>query len=74
MKKQGKVDLPHSVPIILSGGTALAKNFLEFFTTAFNTMKDKFPIPVSDIRLAKDPLNAVAQGLLVAAMNHDQGA
>jgi hypothetical protein len=72
LKKQGTIDLPVSIPIILSGGTALAGNFLEFFKSAFDTVKDKFPIPISDIRLATDRLNAVAQGLLVAALNYDE--
>ena len=72
LKKQETIDLPVSIPIILSGGTALAGNFLEFFKSAFETIKDKFPIPVSGIRLAGDPLNAVAQGLLVAALNYDE--
>lgn len=73
LKREGSIELPKSIPIVLSGGTSLAKNFLEFFETGFNAVKDKFPIPISEIRMASDPLNAVAQGLLVAAMNHDEG-
>ena len=73
-KREGTIELPHSIPLVLSGGTALAKNFKEFFETGFATMKDKFPIPISEVRLATSPLNAVAQGLLVAAMSHDEGA
>ena len=74
LKRQGTIDLPMSIPIILSGGTALATNFKEFFETAFNGIKDKFPIPISEIRMATDPLGSVAQGLLVAAMNYDEGS
>jgi len=73
MKRQGTIDLPNSIPIIISGGTSKAKNFKEFFESAFNTVKDKFPIPISEVRMATDPLNAVAQGLLVAAINYDEG-
>lgn len=73
IKKQATIDLPNSIPLILSGGTAKAQNFKEFFETAFNSIKDRFPIPISEIRMASDPLNAVAQGLLVAAMNYDEG-
>lgn len=73
LKRKSSIELPSSIPIILSGGSSLAKNFKEFFETGFNAIKDKFPIPVSEVRLAGDPLNAVAQGLLVAAMNHDEG-
>ncbi len=72
-KREGSVELPNAIPIVLSGGTSLATNFKEFFESGFNTVKDKFPIPISEIRMASDPLNAVAQGLLVAAMNHDEG-
>jgi hypothetical protein len=73
MKRQSTIELPNAIPIILSGGTAKATNFKEFFETAFNEIKEKFPIPISEIRMASDPLNAVAQGLLVAAMNYDEG-
>lgn len=72
-KRRGTIDLPNSVPIIVSGGTAKANNFKEFFEAAFNERKDKFPIPVSEVRMASDPLNAVAQGLLVSALNYDEG-
>lgn len=74
IKRRGSIELPESVPIILSGGTAKAANFKEFFEEAFKAVKDKFPIPISEVRMASDPLSAVAQGLLVAAMNFDEGA
>jgi hypothetical protein len=73
-KRRGTIDLPNSIPLIISGGTAMAKNFLEFFKSAFDTVKISFPIPISEVRLASDPLNAVAQGLLVAALNYDEGS
>jgi hypothetical protein len=73
VKRRGTINLPESIPIILSGGTAKAANFKEFFEDAFNSIKETFPIPISEIRMASDPLNAVAQGLLVASMNHDEG-
>ena len=66
--KKADFELPCAIPMIISGGTSKAKNFLEFFKAAFDTVKN-FPIPVSEIRMASDPLNAVAQGLLVAALN-----
>jgi len=73
IKHQSTIELPHSIPIILSGGTSLAKGFKELFEEGFNSVKKNFPIPISEIRMATAPLNAVAQGLLVAAMNHDEG-
>jgi actin-like ATPase involved in cell morphogenesis len=72
-RQQGTIDLPNAVPIILSGGTSLPKGFKELFEAGFNSLKDKFVIPISEIRLATDQLSAVAQGLLVAAMNYDEG-
>ncbi|MBL8694398.1 MAG: hypothetical protein JNJ88_09915 [Planctomycetes bacterium] len=53
------------VPIVCSGGTALAKSFITVFQDEFKKMK--FPIPVSGISLASEPLNSVAKGCLVAA-------
>jgi len=73
IKRRGSIELPNSIPIILSGGTSLAKGFRDLFENGFDTVKDKFPIPISEVRMASDPLNAVAQGLLVAAMNFDEG-
>ena len=73
-KHQGTIELPNAIPIVLSGGTSLPKNFKEFFEAGFNEVKAKFPIAVSEIRMAKEPLSAVAQGLLVAAMNYDEGS
>lgn len=72
-RRKAGFELPTAVPIILSGGTALAGGFRDFFATAFDSVKDKFPFQVSEIRMATDPLNAVAEGLLVAAMNYDEG-
>jgi len=72
IRKQSTIELPNAIPIIISGGTAMAKNFLEFFKATFDTVKDKFPIPISEIKLANgNPLHSVAQGLLVVALNKE---
>jgi len=68
-KDNSKIELPESIPWVISGGTSKAKNFLEFFKAEFNKVKDTFPISISEIRLAQDQLNDVAKGLLIAAMN-----
>jgi len=73
-RRKAGFELPTAVPIILAGGTSLAKGFKEFFETAFTSVRDKFPFAVSEIRMATDPLNAVAQGLLIAAMHYDEGS
>jgi len=68
-KDSGSIELPDSIPWVISGGTSLAKNFLEFFKQEFDKVKDSFPINISEVRMANDPLNDVAKGLLIAAMN-----
>lgn len=66
------VDLPQAVPLVVSGGTTLAKNFLGVFEQEFEVVKAKgFPIQISEIRPAKDPMAAVAEGLLVLAVSDE---
>ena len=68
-KGNSSIELPAQIPWIISGGTSLAKNFLEFFKQEFEKERASFPLGISEIRMAKDPLNDVAKGLLIAAMN-----
>lgn len=71
-KVQGKIDLPDPIPFVVSGGTTRAGGFMDVFKEEFEAAKKKnFPIPISDIRQAKDPMTAVAEGLLVLAMQED---
>ena len=73
IKIKDRFSLPRPIPIVVSGGTSLAGNFLEFFTEVFESKRRKFPIEISEIRHASDPLNAVARGLLIQAMQeHDE--
>jgi actin-related protein len=53
------------ISIVFSGGTSMAGNFIELVKDVFK--KIDFPIPVKEIRMAKDPLHATAKGALVAA-------
>lgn len=64
---QGDTELQDAIPIIVSGGTSLAVGFLDLFIEVFETMRKRFPIEISDIRHADNPMTAVAQGLLVQA-------
>lgn len=66
-KISGRFALPKPVPLIVSGGTSLAKGFLPFFKQVFERKRKGFPIEISQIRQAQEPINAVAQGLLVQA-------
>jgi hypothetical protein len=55
-----------AIPIVLSGGSALAEGFRERFEEELR--ENPLPVKVSEIRLAADPLNATAKGALVAAL------
>lgn len=68
-----KFAIPRAIPIVVSGGTSKAGGFLEFFKATFESKRRKFPLEIKEIRAASDPLNAVAQGLLVqAALEYDE--
>lgn len=69
---QGKFTLPKPVPIIVSGGTSKAGGFLDLFKSVFEKKRKRFPIEVSEIRASVDPLNAVANGLLIQAMQESE--
>jgi len=71
---EGQFNLSRPIPLIVSGGTSLAGGFMQFFTSVFEERKKKFPIPILDIRQAKEPLNAVAYGLLVQAIQEQEEA
>jgi len=68
-KIKGKFSLPKAIPLVISGGTSKAGGFVEFFQQVFEEQRKRFPIEISEIRHAKDPLNAVALGLYVQAQN-----
>ena len=72
MSIQGKFTLPKPVPIVVSGGTSKAGGFLDLFKSVFEKKRKRFPIEVSEVRAATDPLNAVANGLLIQAMQESE--
>lgn len=59
--------VPKPIPIIVSGGTSRAIGFVDKFKEVFEAKKSKFPIEISEIRKAEDPMTAVATGLLIVA-------
>lgn len=64
--------IPKPIPIVISGGTSLADGFVDKFRERFDSYRSKFPIEISEIRQAKDPMTAVAAGLLLyAQMDED---
>ena len=63
-------DFPEAINIVASGGTSMIGGFIEIFKQEFKNIE--FPIKVKEIRLAEDPLNAVAKGALMAALTEAQ--
>ena len=63
-----KKDLPifrEPVPIIVSGGLTLAIGFVKKFEQCLSGLR--FPVAVSEVRRAEDPMRSVAAGALLAA-------
>lgn len=54
------------IPMVLSGGTASPKGFRDKFEKMLG--ESDFPIEISEIRLAGDPMTATARGALVAGL------
>jgi hypothetical protein len=55
------------VPVVLSGGTALPPGFRDRFENLIR--EQDFPITMSEVRLAQDPLHSTAKGALVCALS-----
>jgi hypothetical protein len=56
-----------SVPLVLSGGGAMPPGFRERFEKALQ--EAALPFPISEVRLAKNPLQTTAKGALVFALS-----
>ncbi len=59
--------MDRSIPIVLSGGTAKPRGFLQKFEGILKS--SDFPVRISEVRLAMDPLTATARGCYIAAMS-----
>jgi len=59
--------LSRPIPLVLSGGTAMPKGFRDRFETVLRA--SNFPVELSEIRTAADPLTTTAKGALVAALS-----
>jgi hypothetical protein len=70
-KVRSEILVPKAIPIIVSGGTSLAKGFLGKFQAQFELSRAKFPVQISEIRAARDPMTSVATGLLILAQMED---
>lgn len=58
--------LDQAIPLVLSGGTAMPKGFLDLFGKALRT--SDFPVRLSEVRMSADSLNSTARGALMAAL------
>ena len=67
-KKMPRIDKP--ITIVLSGGSALPKGFLDRFRKILT--KVKFPLEVGEIRMASEPQYSVAKGALIAAIAEEE--
>jgi hypothetical protein len=66
---QGARNLPkfsRPIPLVLSGGTAMPNGFRDRFEKLLRA--GDFPVELSEIRMAAEPLTTTAKGALVAAL------
>lgn len=72
VKMKSQLDFPAPIPIVLSGGTASLKGFKELWEEELKRFQAKNPLPfkIKEVRMAKDPLGAVARGLLLYALSY----
>lgn len=65
------IEVDEPIPIVISGGTSMPKGFVELFKDVISGYD--LPFELSEIRRAKNPLTAVANGLLVRTMSDVKG-
>jgi hypothetical protein len=65
IRKMPRISRP--IPVVLSGGTAQPEGFRERFEAALRAQHD-FPLAISEVRLAENPLYSTAKGALIAAL------
>lgn len=65
----GNAKLPRlekPIPVVVSGGTAMPKGFIDLFKESLG--KIGLPLNIGEVRLASNPLHSVAKGALIAAI------
>lgn len=65
------IEIDDEIPIVISGGTSLPKGFVTLFKNVLASKE--LPFEISEVRRAKNPLTAVANGLLVRTMADVKG-
>jgi hypothetical protein len=64
---QNMPKLNRPIPLVLSGGTAMAPGFRDRFEKTLR--ETELPVAISEIRLGSNALNSTARGALVAALS-----
>ncbi len=59
--------LGRAIPLVLSGGSVMPRGFRDKFEAALKAVE--LPLPISEIRLADNPLHTTAKGALIAALS-----
>jgi hypothetical protein len=65
------IEVDEAIPIVVSGGTSMPEGFVDLFKDVISSYD--LPFEVSEIRRAKNPLTAVANGLLIKTMTDVKG-
>lgn len=65
------IEVDEPIPIVVSGGTSIPEGFVTLFKNIISAQD--LPFDVSEIRRARNPLTAVANGLLVKTMADVKG-
>ncbi len=66
-KAEQMPQFPEPVDIVCSGGSSMIGGFVEVIKEELKKLS--FPIPINDVRLAKEPLYATAKGCLLAGLS-----
>ena len=65
------MEVDEEIPVIVSGGTSLPDGFVNLFKSIITNYE--LPFEISEVRRARNPLTAVANGLLVRTMADVKG-
>jgi len=69
--KKVDIEVDEAIPIVVSGGTSMPEGFIELFNDVIMTYD--LPFELSEIRRARNPLTAVANGLLIRTKSDVKG-
>lgn len=68
--KSAQTTVTNPLDVVVAGGTSSVPGFVEMFQRVLAEVGA--PIPIREVRLAKDPLRTVAKGALVAAVSMEK--